>query len=169
MFAPRAIRSIAGGVGGAGSPELAWDPWDARLDLRGDFVVDGVGPGSELLGGDFFVLLRTQEHDFIAGADIFDIGDVRHAHVHADAPSNRGSLAMDENMGQVGERTMVAIEVADREDGDFGRVGCLVGTAVAYKCAGGDIFDLGDKGFPCKRRPQDEIFCDALGTHPTLA
>ncbi len=135
-----------------------------RLNLCCELIIDGARPGSELFGGDDFVALAAEKDDFIAHFDIRDVGDVGHAHVHADAAADWRAFAVDEDIGEVGECAVVAVVIADGEDDDARGVCRLIGAAVANDGADVDEFFLCDDGFPGQSGAQIDVFAEEFGT-----
>ena len=113
--------------------------------------------------GDEFITLAAEEDDFIAHFDIGDVGDVGHAHVHADAAADWCAFAMDEDVGEVREGAVVAIVVTDGENDDARWMRRLVGAAVADDRADVDEFFLGDDGFPGQCGAQIDVFAEEFG------
>ena len=73
--------------------------------------------------------------------------EVDHGLIHADAADDGVALAVDEDVGLIGEGAEVAVAITDGEGDDAGVVGGGPGGAVADGVAGLDDFEEGDAGF----------------------
>lgn len=131
--------------------------------MRRELVVDCAGPGRELFGGDAFVALAAEEDDFVAGLHIGNVGDVGHAHVHADAAPDGRAVPVDEDMREVRDGAVIAVVIADGEDDDARRMCCLIGAAVADDRSRRDGFDLCDDRFPCEGGAEIDVFAEEFG------
>ena len=136
-----------------------------RLYLSRELGVDRARPGGELFGGDAFVALTSEEDGFIAGLDIGDIGDVGHAHVHADAASDRGAVASDEDVREVRHGAVIAVVIADGKHDDPRRMRRLIGAAIADHGACRDRLDLRDDGFPGQGWAEIDVFAEKFCAH----
>ena len=133
------------------------------MNLSGKLIIDRSGPRSELFCGDDFVTLSAEEDDFVTHFDVGDVGDIGHAHIHADAAADGGAFAVDEDIGEVGECAVVAIVVANGEDDDARGVCRLRGAAVADDGPDVDEFFLCDDGFPGQCGAQIDVFAEEFG------
>ncbi len=62
------------------------------------------------------VALRTQKHDFVAGIDVVDVGDVGGEHVHADRADDTRALAADEDEAAAFETAIEPVGVSRGND-----------------------------------------------------
>ena len=58
------------------------DSWNAVVNAGGYFIVDGIRPTGYLFGGNTFIAVASQQHNFIAGAYIVDVCYFGHEQVH---------------------------------------------------------------------------------------
>ena len=138
------------------------------MDLRRKFVVNSACPCGELFGGDRFARLRSEKDDVVAGDGVGDVGDVDHAHVHADASANGGALSADENVTEIRKGSVVAVVVPDGQYGDARFVRRLVGASVANERACGDGFDLRNDSFPGESGTQIDFFTEESSADETF-
>ena len=76
----------------------------------------GFGEFGEGGNGDVF----SQELDGVAEVDIGDVRNIDHHLIHADEPSDIGSMTVDKDLRFIAEGPGVAIAISDAEGGDFG-------------------------------------------------
>ncbi len=72
----------------------------------------------ELLGGNALAAVFANKHDSVACFGCGKAGDIHDGLVHADTATHWAALAVDEDLGAVGEAVSVAVGVSDWEDGD---------------------------------------------------
>lgn len=78
------------------------DPWDQGVDPRQNFITNSTGPLGQHVGINPLMALLSKKGHPVAHFYVFDMGDIRHEHIHADAPANRGFDALEQNLRSVG-------------------------------------------------------------------
>ena len=94
---------------------------DACAKAAQDLVRNRADPRRHLARVDLLprlVALRAEEHNFVARADVVDVGDVRREHVHADGADDRRALAADQHGAAILEPAIQAIGVTGGNDGE---------------------------------------------------
>src|SRR5712691_9485081 len=129
---------------------------DAAADTGKDLVVDRPTCGREIVGGLHRARLGADEHDLVAFPRAFDLGDVQHHEVHADAAGEADALSAYEDPAALSgdPREPIAVTDGDRRDPAVARKTVFVAVRDA-----GTLWharDAVDPRVPGKRGPEGE-------------
>src|SRR5579859_3333938 len=101
-------------------------------------------------GGDGVASLLADQHDFVAGCNAGNVGNVEDRLIHADASDERRTLAADKDTEVISQLTIETVRVPRRNECEPHRLRGDKRAVVADGRAGSNGSHADDPGFPAK-------------------
>ena len=92
-------------------PSTVIQPWDSPADHGGHLRFNRPRINGGLPAGDFLLAVRSIYRDKVAYLHLFQIGYIRHHHIHTDISDRRHPLAADEQNPLIGVFSAVAVGI----------------------------------------------------------
>ena len=109
---------------------------------RYDFIADGVKRGSNFIDGYNLTALLPEDNHLVPHLDVIDVAYVEHRQIHADTADNRRPAPVNQHVAAGRQQAVQSVGITDGDCRNCGRLGSLVGIAVADLEAGGNFFEM---------------------------
>ena len=96
----------------------AVNPWNPLSDDAHDFIMNGIGHGSNLIHRDSFAVFFPNDGNLHSVAQIGDSGDIQHQLIHADSAYDVCKLSVYQHTTAIGQTAVVSIRVSNGTGGN---------------------------------------------------